>query len=55
VLDTADFVPRDTPARLRSLLAPAFMATILERLSAHLEKMRSHPLVTRRYYNRVEY
>ena len=55
ILDNADFVPRDVPARMRSLLAPAFMATILERLSAHLEHLRSHPLVTRRYYNRVAY
>ena len=29
------------------------MATILERLSAHLEVMRDHPLTTRRYYKRV--
>ncbi len=55
VLDTADYVPKDTSARLRSLLSPALMATILERLSAHLEVMRDHPLVTRRYYKRVSY
>lgn len=55
VLDTAGFVPGETPHRMRALFSPAFMATILERLSAHLEVMRNHPLVTRRYYNRVEY
>ena len=55
VLDTADFVPDATSPRLRALLSPAFMATILERLSAHLEVMRNHPLVTRRYYKRVAY
>ena len=55
VLDTADFVPEATSPRLRALLSPAFMATILERLSAHLEVMRNHPLVTRRYYKRVAY
>lgn len=55
VLDTADYVPENTSARLRALLSPAFMATILERLSAHLEVMRDHPLVTRRYYKRVAY
>lgn len=55
ILDTAEFVPTGTPPRMRALLAPAFMATILERLSAHLEVQRNHPLVTRRYYNRVEY
>ena len=55
VLDTADFVPEGTSPRLRALLSPAFMATILERLAAHLEVMRNHPLVTRRYYKRVAY
>jgi len=55
VLDTADFVPGTVSPRLRALLSPAFMATILERLSAHLEVMRNHPLVTRRYYKRVAY
>lgn len=55
VLDTADFVPADVSPRMRALLAPAFMATLLERLSAHLEVMRNHPLVTRRYYKRVAY
>lgn len=55
VLDTADFVPEATSPRLRALLSPAFMATILERLSAHLEVKRNHPLVTRRYYKRVAY
>ena len=55
ILDTADFTPEPVSPRLRSLLAPAFMATMLERLSAHLEVMRNHPLVTRRYYKRVAY
>lgn len=55
VLDTADFVPDGISRRLRSLLSPAFMATMLERLSAHLEVMRHHPLTTRRYYKRVAY
>lgn len=55
VLDTAEYVPSGVPTRMRALFAPAFMATILERQSAHLEEMRNHPLVTRRYYNRVQY
>ncbi len=55
VLDTAAFVPEGLSARLRGLLSPAFMATMLERLSAHLEVMRDHPLETRRYYKRVAY
>ena len=31
------------------------LATMLERVSAHLEVMRDHPLTTRRYYRRVAY
>ncbi|MFZ1467994.1 MAG: SIS domain-containing protein [Paracoccaceae bacterium] len=55
VLDTAEFVPSSMSPRLRALISPAFMAAILERLSAHLEVMRDHPLTTRRYYKRVAY
>lgn len=55
ILDAEEFIPANISPRMRALFAPAFMATILERLSAHLEEIRSHPLVTRRYYNRVEY
>jgi fructoselysine-6-phosphate deglycase len=31
------------------------LATVLERLSAHLEVLRDHPLTTRRYYRRISY
>jgi len=31
------------------------LATALERLSAHLEARRNHPLTTRRYYKKVDY
>lgn len=55
VIDTVEFVPEGVSPRLRALLSPAFMATILERLSAHLEVMRDHPLVTRRYYKQFAY
>lgn len=55
VLDVRDFAPRDLSDELRALVSPAMMATVLERLSAHLEVMREHPLVTRRYYKRVSY
>ena len=40
---------------MRSLISPILLATLLERLSAHLEVLRNHPLTTRRYYKRVEY
>lgn len=55
VLDTRDLVTTGLSADLRAMLAPALLATVLERLSAHLEVMRNHPLVTRRYYKRVAY
>ena len=55
VLDVAEFAPRSLSDEMRALLSPAMMATLLERLSAHLEVMRDHPLVTRRYYKRVAY
>lgn len=55
IINTADYTPRELSPKLRSLLSPAFMATLMERLSAHLEVIRDHPLVTRRYYKRVAY
>ena len=39
----------------RGLVSPVVLATVLERVSAHLEVMRDHPLTTRRYYKRVAY
>ncbi|NAZ36477.1 SIS domain-containing protein [Rubellimicrobium sp. CFH 75288] len=55
VLDSADLAAEGLPTELRALLAPALLATALERVSAHLEVLRDHPLVTRRYYRRVAY
>lgn len=55
IISTSDYCPRSLSPELRALLSPAFMATLMERLSAHLEVMRDHPLVTRRYYKRVAY
>jgi fructoselysine-6-phosphate deglycase len=37
------------------MLSPVLLATVLERVSAHLEVLRDHPLTTRRYYKRVAY
>ena len=39
----------------RALLSPALLATVLERVSAHLEVLRDHPLTTRRYYRQLQY
>ncbi|HVT53749.1 MAG TPA: SIS domain-containing protein [Dongiaceae bacterium] len=55
VLDAADAKLPGISAETRSLISPVLLATQLERLSAHLEVLRNHPLTTRRYYKRVEY
>jgi len=55
VLDTAEFVLPDISPEVRGLVSPVLLATVLERISAHLEVMRNHPLTTRRYYKRVAY
>lgn len=55
VLDAARFAMPGISAELRALISPVILATILERLSAHLEVRRNHPLTTRRYYKKVAY
>lgn len=55
VLDAAAAELTGISPRVRSMISPIILATQLERLSAHLEVLRSHPLTTRRYYKRVEY
>jgi fructoselysine-6-phosphate deglycase len=55
VLDAASFdLPGISPA-VRGLISHVVLATALERVSAHLEVLRDHPLTTRRYYRRVSY
>ncbi|WP_270887991.1 SIS domain-containing protein [Pedococcus sp. 5OH_020] len=55
VLDTAELELPGVTGEVRSLLSPVLLATVLERVSAHLEVKRGHPLTTRRYYKRVAY
>jgi fructoselysine-6-phosphate deglycase len=55
VLDTAGFEMPGVSQETRALVSPVILATILERLSAHLEVKRNHPLTTRRYYKKVSY
>jgi fructoselysine-6-phosphate deglycase len=55
VLDGASFNLPGISARVRALISPVLIATFLERMSAHLEVKRNHPLTTRRYYKRVAY
>jgi len=54
-IDTLDIEPLDLPGELRVLMAPALLATVLERVSAHIEVLRDHPLTTRRYYRAMSY
>ncbi len=55
VLDAAAVKLPGISENTRKLISPIILATMLERLSAHLEVLRDHPLTTRRYYKRVEY
>jgi fructoselysine-6-phosphate deglycase len=55
VFDTAEFTLPGISDNVRSLISPVVLATIFERVSAHLEVKRNHPLTTRRYYKRVAY
>jgi fructoselysine-6-phosphate deglycase len=55
VLDAAAFELPGVSQDTRALISPVILATILERLSAHLAEKRSHPLTTRRYYKKVSY
>jgi fructoselysine-6-phosphate deglycase len=55
VFDTAEFELPGISPEVRALISPVVLATVLERLSAHLEVVRGHPLTTRRYYRRLAY
>jgi fructoselysine-6-phosphate deglycase len=54
-IDTADADLPGISPEIRELIPHVVMATMLERLSAHLETLRDHALTTRRYYRRVSY
>lgn len=55
VLDAASYDLPGIPAGVRALISPVILATVLERVNAHLEVITDHPLTTRRYYKRIEY
>jgi len=55
VFDTKAYALPGISDPVRALVAPAVLATVFERVSAHLEVRRNHPLTTRRYYKRVDY
>jgi fructoselysine-6-phosphate deglycase len=55
VLDTASVDLPGVDPDVRALISQVVIATLTERLSAHLEVLRDHPLTTRRYYRRRDY
>jgi fructoselysine-6-phosphate deglycase len=55
VIDAADFDLPGVSAEVRALISHVTIATVLERVSAHLQVLRGHPLTTRRYYRRIDY
>jgi fructoselysine-6-phosphate deglycase len=55
VIDTRQFDLPGISQATRSLVSPVLLATALERVSAHLEVLRDHPLTTRRYYKQLDY
>jgi len=55
VLDTKEMELPGISEETRALISPVLLATVLERVSAHLEVLRDHPLTTRRYYKQLAY
>ncbi len=55
VLDTKEMELPGISDGVRALISPVLLATVLERVNAHLEVKRNHPLTTRRYYKKVAY
>ena len=55
VFDSAAIDLPGISPKVRRLISPVILATTLERVSAHLEVKRNHPLTTRRYYKRLNY
>jgi fructoselysine-6-phosphate deglycase len=55
VVDTASAPLPGISPRTRALVGPVVLATMLERVSAHVEAITGHPLTMRRYYRRIDY
>lgn len=55
VFDTKEFDLPGVSDRVRAMISPIILAAIFERLSAHLEIVRDHPLTTRRYYKKGDF
>jgi len=55
VFDSRDLTLEGISDEFRGLLAPIMMRSAFQRISAHLEHNRRHPLPIRRYYKRLDY
>lgn len=55
IIDAAQFDLPGISSDVRALVSHVLIATVLERVSAHLEVLREHPLTIRRYYRRARY
>lgn len=55
VFDSKDLVMEGISDEFRGLLGPIMMRSAFQRISAHLEYNRKHPLPIRRYYRRLDY
>lgn len=55
VVDSAAFRLEGISQVTRQLVSPVVLATVLERLSVHIEAITGHPLTTRRYYKQMDY
>jgi fructoselysine-6-phosphate deglycase len=55
IFDTRDFELKGIDVSFRQFLSTPVLASVLERVSSHLEVQRNHPLTTRRYYRVAEY
>jgi len=55
VFDSKDFALPGISDRVRAMISPIVLAAAFQRLSAHLEVVRDHPLTTRRYYKKGDF
>ena len=55
VFDTKDFSLAGIRQEFRWILSPIVMRSAFQRVNAHLEHNRRHPLAIRRYYRRLDY
>ena len=55
IFNTADVELPFTDPLFRKIVSPLVVYAITERLSCHIERVRNHPLTTRRYYRQFDY